>query len=167
MPSKSGSSNEGKILATLVRLHDIQKLEEVPKDRVMKTAQISSQTFPSLVSRMVNKKKLVEYGSASGTLKITAKGREAAPEGDIDVPTSNEEYQRQILEKLTGKPKQIFEILMDGRTHTKKSIMEKIECTNKTTFAPMVSRTLKKEGYIEYVGNGEMKLSQECYPIDE
>ena len=160
-------TNEEKVLSTLVRLHDIQKIEEVPKDRVMKTAQILPKTFAPMISRMVNKKKLVEYGSSSGTIKITALGREAAPEGDIDIPTSNEEYQRQILEKLTGKPKKIFEILMDGQVHTKQSIMEKIDCTKMSTFSPMVSRILKKEGYIEYVGKNGMKLSQDCYPLDE
>jgi Mn-dependent DtxR family transcriptional regulator len=157
-------NNEGKILFTLVHLHDIVKIEEPDKDRVMKTSQVKSTTFPGLVSRMA-KKGLVEYGSSPGTLKITTKGRDVAPEGGFTMPTSNEEYQRQILEKLKGKPKLIFEILMDGKPHASQSIMDAIDCKNPKTFAPMVSRTLKKDGYIEYVGRGTMKLSSECYPM--
>lgn len=152
-----------KVLSVLVFLQDIVKMEECPKARVQKQAEVSNSTFPSLISRMA-KKGLVEYGSNKGTLKITAMGREEAPDGH-DFPTSDEEYHQTILKKLkNAKARQIFEILMDGRPHSKQDIMEAIDCTNPKTFAPLLSRELKKPGYIIYPGRDTVQLSDECYP---
>ena len=152
-----------KVLSVLVYLQDIVQLDECPKDRVQKQSEVSTSTFPSLISRMKSKG-LVEYGSGNATLKITAKGREKAPD-DMDFPTSNEEYHQKILEKLKGKAKLIFEILMDGQEHSKEDIMDLVDCTNPKTFAPLLSRELKKHGYITYPSRGTIQLSDECYPL--
>ena len=153
-----------KVLSVLVYLQDIVKMDECPKARVQKQAEITSATFPSLISRMA-KKGLVEYGSDKGTLKITAMGREKAPD-DYDFPTSNEEFHQTILKKLkVAKARDIFEILMDGRPHSKQDIMEAIDCTNPKTFAPLLSRELKKPGYITYPSRDTVQLSDECYPL--
>ena len=153
-----------RVLSTLAYLEDIVKLDEAPKDRVMKMAEITAATFPSMISRMKSKG-LVAAGSAAGTYKITELGREQVPEGGHDLPTSNAEYHQTILNKLTGKPRAIFEILMDGKPHKKTDIMEAIDCTNPKTFSPLVSRELRKKNYVEFVGKDSMQLSDDCYPL--
>ena len=158
------TTSKDKILSALVYLHDVLQIDEPTKDRVVKMSGVKPSTFTPLVSRMV-KKGVVAYGKTQGTLTITMSGRREAPEGEFALPTSNEEHQRQILEKLSGKPKRIFEILMDGEAHTKSSIMDAIGCTNVKTFSPLLSRHLAKAGYIEYVGGASIKLSSECYPM--
>jgi hypothetical protein len=138
-------------------------LDEAPKKRVAAMAEISSTTFPSLVSRMA-KKGLVEYGSTSEMLKITGKGLDQVD--PIDMPTSNVEAQERVKEKLKGKPLRIFEILQDGKAHEKEDIMKAIDCTNPKTFAPMVSRELKKHGYIEFPIKTSMELAESvCFPF--
>lgn len=157
-------TNATKVLSVLVYLQDIVRLEECPKSRVQKQAEISKSTFPGLISRMASKG-LVEYGSKKGMIKITAMGREQAPE-DHDMPTSNEEYHQRILQKLkTSKARKIFEFLMDGRPHSKQEIMDAVECPNRKTFSPILSRELKKPGYIFYPGTNMVQLSDECYPL--
>lgn len=84
---------------------------------------------------------------------------------DVLMPTSNEEHQQELLKKLKGKPKEIIQILMDGATHRKQNIMQAINYLNPNTFAPLLSRELKKPGYITNVGKDSMKLSKECYPM--
>ena len=123
---------------------------------------ISKSTFPSLLCRMV-KKGLIAYGSESGTLMITDKGLEMA---DVqDIPQSNEEAQEGHKQKLKGKARRIFEILADGKVHSKEKIMEAIGCQNPATFKPLLSRELKKHGYIEYPSKGTVQLSDLCFPF--
>lgn len=164
MPSKKASRGTGpqKVLAALAELKLRHGLEEAPKKRVASMAGIPSTTFPSLISRMA-KNGLVEYGSTPEMMKITDKGMEQVD--PIDIPTSNEEAQERIKEKLKGKPLRIFEILQDGKPHAKKEIMEAVDCTNPKTFAPLLSRELKKLGYIDYASKGTVQLSELCFPF--
>jgi predicted transcriptional regulator len=143
--------------------------EGAPNKRVASMANIPSATFPSLICRMI-KKGLIERGSGGGdggsttTIKITELGMEQVD--PIDIPTSNEEAQRKIKEKLKGnKPRRIFEYLLDGKPHKKVDIMVAVDCTNPSTFAPMMSRELKKHGYIEYPEKGMVQLTDVCFPF--
>lgn len=160
-PLKKASGVQ-KVLAAIAELKLRHRLEEAPKKRVAAMAEISSSTFPSLISRMT-KKGLVEKGSTSDTITITDMGMEQVD--PIDIPTSNEEVQQKIKEKLKGKPLRIFEILLDGKPHAKEDIMEAVDCTNPKTFSPLLSRVLKKPGYIEYPSKGTVQLSDDCFPF--
>ena len=138
-------------------------MEEAPKERVAVMAKISDATFPSMVSRMV-KKGLIKYGEYPGTLVLTEEGMALAEPSD-DIATSNEEVHEGIKKDLKGKPRQIFEILADGKVHNKEDIMKQINCTNKATFAPLLSRELKKKGLIQYPSKGTVQLSDMCFPF--
>ena len=151
------------MLSALVVLQETFGLKEAPKERVMTMAQISSATYPSMISRMA-KKGLIEYGSEPGTLVITDAGREQAPD-DHDFVTSNEEHHEEIKKKLRGKARAIFVALADGKPHRKEDIMEAVDCTNPKTFKPLLSRDLKKNGWIEYPSKGTVQLSDQCFPF--
>jgi DNA-binding PadR family transcriptional regulator len=163
MPSRPSDSGVGRVLSALLVLHTTFGFEEAPKERVQSMAKISNSTFPSMLSRMV-KKGLIAYGSTPKTLKITDKGREEAPDIE-DMPTSNVEHHEEIKKKLKGKARRIFEYLADGKVHAKEKVMEAVDCTNPKTFAPLMSRELKKPGYIEYPSMGKVRLSNECFPF--
>jgi hypothetical protein len=123
-------------------------------------ADISSATFPSMISRMA-KKGLIAYGSDSKTLIITAKGEAMAE--PVKVATTTEEVQEEIKKKLKGKALRIFEFLADGMPREKKDVMIAVDCLNASTFAPLVSRELKKHGLVEYPTRTTMKLSAMCF----
>lgn len=159
-------SNEDKILLALFTLERMHNESNPTKQRVMAMSQIKSSTFAPMVSRMASKKGLVE--SSNGNLCLTDKGREAAGnvEGAESMPTCNEEVHESIKEKLKGKKvKLIFDILSDGATHTKASIMERADVTNPKTFAPLLSRELKKPGYIDYPSKDCVRLVDSCFPF--
>lgn len=159
---KGGATGLKKILAALADLKARHGLDEAPKKRIAAMAEVSSSTFPSLISRMA-KKGLVEYGSTSDMIKITDEGLEQTE--PIDIPTSNVEAQERIKEKLKGKPRRIFELLQDGLPREKQDIMEAVDCTNPKTFSPMVSRELKKHGYVEYPTKTSIQLADVCFPF--
>jgi predicted transcriptional regulator len=165
MPSaKKSSSKTGlqRILNALATLRLLHGLREAPKKQVAGMAEVSNSTLPSLLSRMT-KKGLIEYGSTSETIILTDKGMEMAD--SLDVPQRNEEAHEAIKQKLKGKPLRIFEILADGKPHTKESIMKTVNCTNPSTFAPMLSRELRKPGYIHYPSTGTVQLADCCFPF--
>ncbi|CAB9507118.1 expressed unknown protein [Seminavis robusta] len=155
-------SGEQKVLNALAALIQQTGKEEIPKPRVATTAQISKATFPSLLSRM-KKKGLIDYGSSNGTLILTETGSEKAD--PLDVAGSDEEHHEKIKQELKGKARAIFEFLSDGEIKDKQEVMEAVECTNPKTFAPLLSRELKKKGYICYPSKGKVQLTKECFPI--
>jgi len=156
-------TNDQKVLQALALLQQSTGNVEVCKKKVAGAAQITSSTFPPLITRMV-KKGVIEYGSGSGTIKITEKG--LAMVGDLpDMPTSNEEHHEEIKKKLKGKGRLIFEYLADGKAHKKEDVMDAVDCTNPKTFAPLLSRELKKPGYIHYPEKGKVQLTDDCFPF--
>jgi predicted transcriptional regulator len=166
---KQPSGGVHKVLAAIYELKVTHGFDEgAPNKRVASMANIPSTTFPSLICRMI-KRGLIERGGdgdggRTATIKITELGMEQVD--PIDIPTSNEEAQQKIKEKLKGnKPRRIFEYLSDGKPHKKVDIMVAVDCTNPCTFAPMMSRELKKHGYIEYPEKGMVQLTDVCFPF--
>ena len=158
---------EQNILSALFALSEVHGDDEPDKMQVATMASVSQATFAPLLSRMVNKKGLVEYASKD-TIKLTKKGKEEAAElaSPGDMITTNEQHHEQIKEKLKGKKAvQIFEYLADGKEHEKQDIMEAVKCTNPKTFAPLLSRELKKPGYIVYPSKTTVQLSDLCFPF--
>ena len=172
----SSKKNSGvhKVLMAIYELKVTHGFNDgAPNKRVATMANIPSTTFPSLICRMI-KKGLIERTSSGGggddggattsSIKITELGMEQVD--PIDIPTSNEEAQQKIIEKLKGtKPRRIFDYLLDGKPHRKVDIMVAVDCTNPSTFAPMMSRELKKHGYIEYPEKGRVQLTDVCFPF--
>jgi len=160
--AKGGGSGAQKILSVLAYLKQTFGIIEAPKKRVATMAQISSATFPSLLSRLKSNG-VIEYGSGD-TIKITEKGlKNAGP--SHDAPTSNADVHENIKNKLKGKARLIFEHLADGQVHDKEDVMEAIDCTNPKTFGPLLSRELASKGYVEYPSKGKMRLTDECFPF--
>ena len=119
-------SNGDKILLTLLTLERMHGETNPSKQRVMNMCQIKSSTFAPMVSRMTSKKGLVQ--SEKGCIRLTDEGRAKAAtvEGAADMPTCYEEVHKTIKDRLKGKkPKLIFDILANGKTHLKTSIMER------------------------------------------
>jgi hypothetical protein len=168
--TNSKPNNKQKIIDTLAALKILHKIVNAPKARVATMAQISTSTFNPMISRMTKEDDpWIQYGSTPGTLMITDEGmRHANTEA---VPTSNEERLESIKQKLRGKPRRIFEYLADGKVHDKEDVMNAVDCTNPKTFGPMVSRELRKPGYIDFPSKRTMQLSDECFlfgrPSDE
>lgn len=165
----AGSNNKEKLLSVMFVLLN-QGIEEPTKDRVQKMAQISSATFPSLISRVIKKEGTIEYGNGSGTLKLTNKGKDVAseltPPGDL--VTNNTAVHENIKKQLKGKALKIFEFLADGEEYDKKIVMKEVDCMNPKTFAPIMSRELKSKGFIEYPTKTTVKLTKEmCFPFDD
>jgi len=161
------NNHEDSVLLTLLSLERLHRETNPSKQRVANLCQIKQSTFAPMVSRMANKKGLVQ-SSTDGALCLTIKGREKAEqvEGAADIPTCNEEVHERIKDKLKGtKVKRIFDILSDGQTHAKKDIMEQVDIMNPKTFSPLLSRELKKPGYIEYPSNGTVRLTESCFPF--
>jgi len=130
----AGGSGSGaqRIVSALALLKRVHQLEEAPKERVARMAGISSGTLPSLLSRLKSKG-WIEYGTASGTLKVTAQGMTLV-DPTLHFPTTNEEHQDAIKAKLKGKALRVFEILVDGEIHEKQDIMK----------APLIVRIPKR-----------------------
>ena len=124
---------------------------------------VKPSTLGPLLSRMTKNDQTIEYGSSAGTLRLTKKGQLEADPGDI--PSSNEEHHKRIQQQVKGKKaRAIFALLADGdRTLSKMELMKAVDCTNPKTFGPLLSRELKKPGYIEYT-DGNVRLSDSCYP---
>ena len=169
MPKIKSTAKKGKqqpsaaqrVLAAVYELLVTHQLSVAPNERVRSIAEISKATYPSLISRMVQKK-LLERGDA-GCIKITKLGMTQVD--PINIPTTNDEAQRRIKDKLNGnKPRQIFDYLSDGKPRKKTEIMKAIDCMNQSTFAPLLSRELKRPGYIEYPEQGMVQLSDVCFP---
>jgi predicted transcriptional regulator len=161
-PSTSQANGVQRVLNAILTLKLQQRLDEAPKKRVQTMADISSATFPSMLSRMA-KKGLIVYGSDSKTVIITAKGESMAE--PVKVATTTEEVQDDIKKKLKGKALRIFEFLAEanGEPREKQEIMEAVDCLNPKTFAPLCSRELKKHGLIEYPTKTTIKLSSICF----
>ena len=161
-------TTETKILAALFFLETRRGEQESCKKQVANMVNASMATFGPLLSRMVNKKGTVAYGTVKGTIKLTTLGKDKAatltdPE---EVVTSNEEVHEQIKKKLKGKmAREIFDFLLDGKEHSKEEVMKAVKCTNRKTFGPVLSRELKKDGYILYPSRETIKLSDKCFPF--
>ena len=155
------ASGVQRVLNTLAALQQSTGKKEHCKQRVAKMAQITNSTFPSMVSRMA-KNGLVAYGSSTGTIMLTEKGSDKAD--PVDVVGSDEEHHEKIKEQLKGKSRAIFEYLADGKIHDKHNVMKAVNCTNPSTFNPLLSRDLKKKGLIHYPAKGKIQLTDECFP---
>jgi hypothetical protein len=161
-------SGKGRVLSALVFLGKLYKTVDVPKRRIQLMANISDPTFAPMLSRMVQKG-LIEYGFERGTIKITNLGKQQAPtvQGK-DLVTSNQEHHETIKKKLKGKALLIFNFLADGKVHDRLDVMAAVDCINPKTFAPLISRELKKHGYIVYIGKRGLQLNKEmCFPFVE
>lgn len=164
------TSIKDKIHAVMFAMLNNQGIEEPHKERVRKTAQISAGSFPSVLSRIVKKDGTIAYGTASSTIKLTAKGKDfaaglAPPE---DLPTTNAQVQEKLKQDLKGMALKIFEFLQDGEEKEKIDVMSAVGCTNKNSFAPIMSRDLKSKGLVEYPSRTTVKLSMEmCFPFDK
>ena len=157
------SSGKKKICSVLANLKLVHGKEEVDKKEVCKLAGIPVATAPSLLCRMT-KEGLIMKGKTTGYIAVTDKGLKIADPGDM--PTSNEEFHEQIKKELKGKARQIFEILLDRKVHKKEDIMKAINCTNKATFDPLLSRAFAKNKYVIYPSKGTVQLSDKCFPFD-
>lgn len=135
-------------------------VDEAPKDRISSMAKVSSSTLPSLLSRMV-KKGQIEYGVEPSTIKLTDKGMALAE--PLDIPTSNEELHEELKKDLKGKSLRIFEFIADGKVYDKKDVMEAVECTNPKTFAPLVSRELRKQNLVHFPSKNTIQLTKDCF----
>lgn len=161
---------ENRILSALFVQKQSYDKEEVEGKEVAKLAQVSMSTFTPMVSRMITKKGLLERGSPKGTIKLSKKGLDLASTlvDPSRLVTTNAQVHEQIRDSLNGKPLEIFNLLADGKEHRKEDIMKAIKCTNKSTFAPLMSRTLAKEGYVEYPTSKTVRLKQsKCFPFQK
>jgi hypothetical protein len=159
---------EDRILKALFVQHQVYDKEEVDGKEIASTADVPMSTFTPLVSRMITKKGLLERGSCKGMIKLSKQGMEMASNlvDPDDLVSTNAQIHEQIRNKLKGKPLEVFNILADGEEHEKSDIMEAINCTNKSTFAPMMSRTLAKGGFVEYPTPKTVRLNREkCFPF--
>lgn len=159
-----------KILAALFRLLTVQGLEEAPKERVTKMAQVNAGSAAVAISHMVNKDGLIEYGSEKGTIKLTQQGKDRAAElaPPKDMAMTNEKVHEKIREGLKGMALKVFNILLDGEEHEKAQIMETIRCTNKNSFAVALSAGLKKKDLIAYPSRTTVQLNKKtCFPFHE
>lgn len=165
----SKTKNKEKLLSVMFVLLN-QGVEEPSKARVQKMAQISKGTYPSLLSRIVGKDGTLAYGSDTGTLKLTAKGRDVAsrltpPE---DLVTTNAAVHENIKKNLKGKALQIFEFLSDGEEYEKEAVKEAINCLKDSTFKPLLSRELKSKDIVVYPSKTTVQLNRTmCFPFDE
>ena len=119
---------------------------------------------------MASKDGTITHGTASGTIKLTRAGKDAAAKlaPSADLPTCNAHVQNKLKEQLKGKALKIFDFLTDGQEHEKKDVMEAVDCMNPKTFAPLLSRELKSKGLIEYPTRTTVRLTKEmCFPFDK
>ena len=112
----------------------------------------------------LKKSQLVEV-TASKVI-VTEQGMEEADPGEISVPTSNTQYHKQTKQHFKLKPKTcaIFDLLADGRKHTRQEIADCL-CDGKTnsTFRNAVA-PLNKHKLMERDGNS-FWLVDKMFPI--
>jgi hypothetical protein len=84
----------------------------------------------------------------------------------MDLPSCNEEVHEAIKEKLKGaKMKRIVDFLSDGQSRTRATIMKHVDIANEKTFGQLLSRELRKLGYIDYPSKNMVCLSDSCFPF--
>lgn len=162
------ATSESRILSVLFIKHQVYDEEESCKKEIAASAKVSMTTFAPLVSRM-KKKGLIESGSGGGRIKLTKQGMDlAATVADPkDMVTTNEEVHEQIKQELKGKARKIFVYIADGEEYEKTDVMDAVDCTNPNTFGPLLSRDLKKPGYIEYPSKTTIRLTAKCFPFEK
>lgn len=170
MPSSPLAAPD-RILSALFILSERLGEDEPAKKRVAAMAKVSKSSLPAILSRDLKKKGWIEYGSAKDTIKLTKQGKERAatfPESDGQgMATTNKQVQDEIKSKLKGKALTIFIYLLDGKEHEKSDVMKAVDCLKTNSFNPIVSRDLKRHGYVEYPTRTTIKLGKACFPFPE
>jgi hypothetical protein len=149
----------------------------VLRKTVLTLSGVKASTFPVTISGL-KKKGYIDYDKEC--IRLTDLGRTEASK--VGVPssqtmmgfggnsnsnaTTNEKVQETLkrTHKLTGGQRgMLFNLLLDGRLHDRTATAETIGCTNKASFAVMLSN-MKKIGIIQYDKN-TISLSDMCFPM--
>ena len=168
-------TTEQKILSALFVFSSVHNSDTPEKEFVRAVADVKKVTFYPTISRMKKPKGLIQYTLHQKTMKLTDKGRDEAAKLALkddqltlkdDLVTTNEQHHVNIKKKLSpGLARNAFEYLSDGREYNKMDVMGAIKCTNRNTFGHLLSKMLKKPGYIEYRGEKNMRLTNLCFPF--
>ncbi|CAB9525348.1 expressed unknown protein [Seminavis robusta] len=143
-------TTEQKIINAAATLSRRGKTKHVCRKKVAAMCGFNKETksYGNCLGNLKNKKKFIAYDKE--TIELLPAGEEnAEPEAELG---SNAEVLEACKAKVTGgKPKQVLDILSDGRTYSRAKIGEMIGSDHtKKSFINILS-PLKKPGYIEYV----------------
>jgi len=162
-----GGSSKKKILACLATLRK-RGIVNASRNHVAAMCGVSKKTLANALS-IYKSKGWVEYPDKD-TVTITDKAmKEAAAEIDDaggDFPTSNEAIHDEIKQKYLKKGKmcQVFDILADGRAHSKQDVAERIGAKSKNM--ANILADMKKIGIVEYPDSKQVQLATEmCFPF--
>jgi len=160
--SGKGSGGPQRILDVMLAIETKTSDPNVPRKMVCAQAGVKPNTFNVAISLMKNKEGLIDYDK--DTMRFTDKGRARAV--PVEMPLDNKAAQEEIMKrnKLSGDdmPAKAFRILLDGRAHDRADLAAAIGCTNKNTYAVMLSN-LKKKDVIVY-DRKTVQLSDACFP---
>jgi len=101
--------------------------------------------------------------SDKSSVFLTEKGQQEA--GDVPELPTNKEAQEAILEELTSKRKEAFELLNDGKVYLRSDIAAKLgyESEKHQGFKKLLDR-IKAMGYLDYPDKDSVQLSDTCFP---
>ena len=159
--SKKATGAPQKILDMTRMLEKRLDTKSVPRKMIAASAGVKSGTFPVTLSIM-KKQGLISYDKE--TISLTESGHlRASDDFDSDCLFDNEKVQDDIKKryKIGGKAALLFDVLTDGSEHDRHAVATGIGCTNKATFAVMLSN-LKKHGIIEY-DRATVRLTDMCF----
>jgi Mn-dependent DtxR family transcriptional regulator len=134
-------------------------------DRAQYPGSSKTSAFQMAITRL-RKKGLLEV-NADGLLVLTDSGADLAGNAGIDdLPATNEEQHERMKESLSPKQKQLFQQLKDGQPHPREGLSSTLgyDSPKKSAFTMLLTRT-KKLGYIEYVGNDSVQLTDMAFPL--
>lgn len=118
-----GDSNKDRILKAIASRMVFGE-DQPSRTLIIQLAQIGSpKSFANTIATLKKKENLVMYDKDS--IWLTEEGKNYVGEEAFAAPQSNDEMQDRVRETLKGgKPKKIFDFLLDGEWHTRDEIAE-------------------------------------------
>lgn len=144
-----GGSSKDRILQALASQAALNK--EKPDRRLIMgmAVMLNVRSFNTTLLDMKKKTGFIDYDRTS--VWLTEKGRAHVGEDALAVPASNDAMQAKIRSEMIkgGKPRQIYDIMLDGEWYTRAELAEKMDVENNRSFGTYISalsKVVKRNG---------------------
>jgi hypothetical protein len=140
----------------------IMGIDRPPQKVVQGLAGMSSTgSFNTTLLNMKKKTGAVDYDS--NTVWLTEKGKKMLPADAFRKPQTNDKMLKKLKEQVDGtKPKEIFDVLTDGKAYTRQELADKLQVQNNNSFGTYISKLSKVAERVD--GKKKIRLPDVAFP---
>ncbi len=163
-PAEKTSTTKNQLLGVIAQLDPFHN-GKPPRDLVARRAGYGNAMNPSFKKALsrASKRNHLDLSDKSN-VTLTASGLEEA--GDApDWLKSNDDAHTKIQEELTPAMRKVFELVKDGKRHSRSEIASSLEypSVKHQGFKKLLDR-IRLKGYLEFVDKEFIQLSDICFP---